>query len=146
MFYSEYIQYNPNNPINDRILLISCSKILENSISKIPFLKREIKLLDNKNYYEIKNDFDLLKESTIEIKKNSNKFLNNLNSNQKFLIKRQTDTINLSLNNLEKLLITIDKNLNKRDSEEIFNKIKEIELELKTIYRQYKAIELILFE
>lgn len=120
---------------------------LEQIENKINFLIKEIKSFENEtiNVNKIKKDYNSIINAIYILIENNKNFLNSMNQEQKFLIKRQIDILEESFYDLQKFHNELDKILGK-NKDEIFNKTKQFEKTVKTIHRQYLAIEFILLQ
>ena len=96
----------------------------------------------------IKDKIIYTKEIINDVDNNNIDFMKNLDKEERELIRKQNNIIQNSQNNLIKIFANLDKELDKKNKniENLFNKTKELEKEVKIIYRQYRAIEWILFE
>lgn len=153
---SEIIYSEKNQKIDENIIdmnqlpviekINSISKILEDLLGETNDIKKDIKIITPGNGVEsIKIKYNTTKIKLNLVSKGSKEILNNLNEDDKGLIIKQEDIIQKSNKKLNKLLFSIDNTLDKNNkNEEIFNKMKMVEKEIQTLYRQYRAIEWIL--
>lgn len=137
-----------NDKIEKENQVKTFTKTLEDLQIKNDSIIRDIKLSTPGDIVDIKEKLKYTKEIIQLIEEKDIEFINNLNKEEKELIKKQNNTIKNSKKNLIKILENLDKELDKKNKniEDLFNKTKELEKETRTIYRQYRAIEWILFE
>lgn len=124
------------------------TKTFEDLQIKSDDMVRNIKQSTPENVASVKDQYDTAKNLIENIEKEDVNFFNNLSEEEKELINQQSVNIQNSRNNLSRILINLDKEFDKKNKnmENIFDKIKEFEKEVRIIYRQYRAIEWILFE
>lgn len=124
------------------------TKTFEDLQIKADNMIRNIKQSTPENVLNVEEQYDTTKNLIENIEKENIIFLNNLDEEEKELIKQQTDSIQNSKSNLSKIIVNLDKEFDKKNKnmENLFDKIKELEKEIRIIYRQYRAIEWILFE
>lgn len=124
------------------------TKTFEDLQVKSDTMIRNIKQSTPENVLSVKDQYDTAKKLIEDMEKEDMNFFNNLNEEEKELIKQQTDIMRNSKNNLLKILGNLDKEFDKKNKnmENLFDRIKEFEKEIRIIYRQYRAIEWILFE
>lgn len=138
--------------INDKIYfekkssLERCLTSLEGLQMRIDEMKRETKIASVDDMKNIKSKymvFDGIKES-FDIQ--SKELQNSLNESEKDMIKVQNDRIEESNKALNKLLLALSKDMDKKNlnNKELFENTKKIEEEIKIIYRQLRAIEWII--
>lgn len=120
---------------------------MENLQISTEYIKKNIKILNNNESYQIKDEYINIKNIIDEMAIDNFNFLRKIGQEDKQLIKEQHESIIKSMSNLQKILVDINKNPDKiKLNEDLFNKTIEIEKEIKNINRQYRAIEWILFE
>ncbi len=137
------------NNYNEKINQIkNFTSTMEDLQIKMDNMVRNIKQSTPDNVLSVKEQYDITKNLIENIEKENINFLNNLDQEEKELIKQQSDSIQNSKNNLSKIIANLDKEFDKKNKniENLFDKIKELEKEIRIIYRQYRAIEWILFE
>ncbi len=107
-------------------------------------LKREVKQRQNLNQDKEINELNGKLKNFIESLDNDyNSFYKNLNDNQKKSVTEQALNIDKSFNRIDKYFNEINR---VTDNENYYNKTIEFEKEIRIIYRQYRAIDWILFE
>jgi hypothetical protein len=120
---------------------------LENLQNKATNIKKNIKISNENDKKEIKDEYVNIKNNIDKLESDNLNFLNNVEPEEKKLIIDQNESIKKSINNLQKLLISVNKeSIDAHSNEELFNKTVDIEKEIKNISRQYRAIDWILFE
>lgn len=122
-------------------LILNNLESIQQSIDKI---KREVKQHQTLNQDNQINQLNsLLKNSIKSLNDDYNSFCINLNENQKRSVSEQTTNIDRSFNKIDRYFNDITK---VNDNENYYNKTVEFEKEVRIIYRQYRAIDWILFE
>lgn len=117
---------------------------IESIQQAIEKLKREVKQHQNLNQDKEINELNVKLKNFIESLDNDyNSFYKNLNDNQKKSVNEQALNIDKSFNRIDKYFNDINK---VTDNENYYNKTIEFEKEIRIIYRQYRAIDWILFE
>jgi hypothetical protein len=110
-------------------------------------IKKNIKILNNNENYQIKDEYNNIKKEIDKLDIDNGNFLAKIDKEDKQLIVEQNSSIKKSISNLQKLLNNLNKDFDKVNSnEELYNKTIDMEKEIKNINRQYRAIEWILFE